>query len=74
MSILSELLKKKNWRIWLKGLLSAAISGGGVGIVSAFTAPQDYSFKHLVLPVLTAAVAGMGLYLRKSPIPELEEL
>ena len=28
MSLVGELLQKKNWRIWLKGLLSAGISGG----------------------------------------------
>ena len=73
MSILTELLKKKNWRIWLKGLLSATISGGATGIVAALSAPQPYGFKNLAVVMLTAGVAGMALYIKKSPMPEWEE-
>ena len=73
MSQLTELLKKKNWRIWLKGLLSAAISGGATGIAGAVTIPQP-SVGNLFWVIITAAVAGMGLYLKKSPMPEWETL
>lgn len=74
MSILTELLKKKNWRIWLKGLLSAAISGGATGIAAALSAPQPYGFKNLAIVMFTAGVAGAALYIKKSPIPEWETL
>ena len=74
MSVFSELLKKKNWRIWLKGLLSAAISGGATGIAAALSAPQPYPFKNLLIVMLTAGVAGGALYIKKSPMPEWETL
>lgn len=73
MSQLTELLKKKNWRIWLKGLASAAISGGATGIVVALSAPQGYGFKNLAVVMLTAGVAGAALYIKQSPMPVWEE-
>ncbi len=72
MSVLSELFKKKNWRIWLKGLLSAAISGGATGIAAALSAPQPYEVKNLMIVMFTAGVAGAALYIKQSPIPEWE--
>ena len=73
MSMLTELLKKKNWRIWMKGLLSAAISGGATGIAAALSAPQGYGFKSLLIVMFTAGTAGAALYITKSPMPEWEE-
>ncbi len=70
MSILSELLKKENWRIWVKGLLSAVISGGATGIVAAMAAPQPYGFENLFIVMLTAGIAGAAMYIKKSPMPE----
>lgn len=73
MSQLSELLKKKNWRVWAKGLLSAAISGGATGIAAALSAPQPYPIKNLLVVMLTAGVAGAALYIKQSPMPDWEE-
>ena len=73
MSMLSELLKKKNWRIWVKGLLSAVISGGATGIAAALSAPQPYGFWNLSIVMFTAGVAGAALYIKQSPMPEWED-
>ena len=72
MSVLSELLKKKNWRIWIKGLISAVVSGGATGVAAALSAPQPYGFKNLFIIMFTAGVAGAALYIKQSPMPVLE--
>ena len=72
MSILSELFKKENWRIWLKGLVSAVISGGATGIAAALSAPQPYGFKNYFIVMFTAGVVGAALYLKQSPMPTEE--
>ena len=69
MSVLSELLKRENWRIWLKGLLSAGISGGATGLAGALTIPNP-SFGNLFWVVVIAGAAGFAMYLKKSPMPE----
>lgn len=70
MSVLSELLKVKSWRIWLKALLSAVISGGASGIAGAITIPGA-TMGSVFWAALVAGVAGAALYLKKSPMPEL---
>ncbi|MCK5613131.1 hypothetical protein KAR91_65260 [Candidatus Pacearchaeota archaeon] len=72
MSILSELLKKRNWRMWLKGLLSATISGGATGIVAVLAAPHP-TFRSVALVMLTAGASGMFMYFKKQPMPEWED-
>lgn len=72
MSQLTELLKKKNWRIWLKALLRAGIGGGAGGIVAALTTAQP-SFRNIFLSGLITAAVGVFHYIEKSPMPEWEE-
>lgn len=72
MSQLTELLKKKNWRIWIKALISAAISGGATGLSAALTTAQ-YTFKNILVATLVAGIAGAALYIKQSPMPILEE-
>jgi len=72
MSDLSELLKVKSWRIWLKALLSATISGVATGFVSTLSTATP-SFKNFFLSGLTAGALGAFLYIKKSPMPEWEE-
>ena len=73
MSQLTELLKKKNWRIWLKALASALISGGATGLSAALTAPYPYSLKNVLAATFVAGVAGAALYIKQSPMPAWEE-
>lgn len=69
MSQLTELLKKENWRIWLKALASALISGGATGLAGAVTIPGA-TLKSVLFAAFVAGVAGAAMYLKKSPMPE----
>lgn len=69
MSVLSELLKKENWRIWLKALLSAFISGGATGL-SAALVTSHYTLKNVLASALVAGIAGAALYIKQSPMPK----
>jgi len=68
-------------RIWLKGILAAAISGAAGGILTGFAAvgidPQHFNlqagmgatFRIGVAAALINAVIGVAAYLQKSPLP-----
>jgi hypothetical protein len=58
--------------IWLKGLLSAVLSGAAVGATAVFVMPitvSTESFKILGYMVLVGAVVGLLNYLKQSPLP-----
>ncbi len=69
-------------RIWLKGILAAAISGAAGGVLTGFAAvgidPQHFNlnagigatFKIAVAAATINAVVGVAAYLQKSPLPE----
>jgi len=68
-------------RVWLKGIVAAAVSGGANGIVTGFAAigidPNHFNLSAGMTHTLTiggasaaiSAVLGVALYLRQSPIP-----
>jgi hypothetical protein len=70
-----------NWKIWMKGIIAAAISGGANGIVTGFAAigidPSHFNLQaglHATLAIggvsaAISAVLGVALYLRQSPLP-----
>jgi hypothetical protein len=70
-----------DWRIWVKGIAAAAISGGANGIVTGFAAigidPNHFNLAsglHDTMAIggvsaAISAVLGVALYLRQSPIP-----
>ncbi len=70
-----------NWKIWMKGIIAAAISGGANGIVTGFAAigidPNHFNLQaglHATLAIggvsaAISAVLGVALYLRQSPLP-----
>jgi hypothetical protein len=58
--------------IWLKGLLSAALSGAAVGATAVLATPITVSmenFKSLGYMVLVGAIVGLLNYLKQSPLP-----
>ena len=69
------------WKIWMKGIVAAAISGGANGIVTGFAAigidPGHFNLEaglHHTLAIggisaAISAVLGVALYLRQSPLP-----
>lgn len=70
-----------NWKVWMKGIVAAAISGGANGIVTGFAAigidPSHFNLQaglHATLAIggvsaAISAILGVALYLRQSPLP-----
>ena len=69
-------------RLWLKGLLAAAISGAAGGVLTGFAAvgidPQHFNLQAGISATLRIAAAaalinaviGVSAYLQKSPLPQ----
>lgn len=69
-------------RVWLKGMVAAAVSGGAGGILTGFAAvgidPQHFNLQAGIgatmriaaAAALINAVIGVAAYLQKSPLPE----
>ena len=58
--------------IWLKGLISAVLSGASIGASSVFILPVEFNSENLSrfgYMVLVGAVVAFLNYLAKSPIP-----
>lgn len=58
--------------IWLKGLLSALISGFASAIVLMVISPSDFNFSDLGKIATVALVSGIisvANYLKQSPLP-----
>ncbi len=70
-----------SWKVWMKGMVAAAVSGGANGIVTGFAAigidPSHFNLEaglHHTLAIggvsaAISAVLGVALYLRQSPLP-----
>ena len=68
-------------RIWLRGILAAAISGASGGVLTGFAAvgidPQHFNFQAGIGSTMRIglaaaainAVIGVAAYLQKSPLP-----
>ena len=68
-------------RIWLKGILAAAVSGAAGGVLTGFAAvgidPQHFNLQAGMgatlrigaAAALINAVIGVAAYLQKSPLP-----
>jgi hypothetical protein len=69
-------------RIWLKGIVAAAISGAAGGVLTGFAAvgidPQHFNLQAGMgatmriagAAALINAVIGVAAYLQKSPLPQ----
>jgi len=70
-----------DWRVWLKGLLAAIISGSANGVVTAYSLlgidSEHFNLNtglHNVLQVagsvaVISGFLGAAMYLRQSPVP-----
>lgn len=58
-------------KVWLKGLIAAAISGVGTGAAAMTIAPGEFAFDYhkLAQIALAGAVVGVVGYLVRSPLP-----
>lgn len=74
-------LELKQFELWIKGVVAAAISGGAGGVLTGFAAvgidPQHFNLQGrtgatlriAVAAALINAVIGVAAYLQKSPLP-----
>jgi Zn-dependent protease len=74
-------LELRQFEIWLKGILAAAISGGAGGVLTGLAAvgidPQHFNLQSgmgatlriAAAAALINAVIGVAAYLQKSPLP-----
>lgn len=61
-------------RLWLKGLLAAAIGGGANAIGVALSGTEHvYTFEELFRMSAIGAVLAVVMYLKKSPLPDIPE-
>ncbi|MGC1483342.1 MAG: hypothetical protein WA789_06070 [Candidatus Acidiferrum sp.] len=75
-------LELKQFELWIKGVVAAAISGGAGGVLTGFAAvgidPQHFNLQSgtgatlriAVAAALINSVIGVAAYLQKSPLPE----
>ena len=63
----------KNWKVWLKGLIAAAIGGAANSITTMVVAPDQFNFQSgidkLASVAAVSALVSMAMYLKASPLP-----
>ncbi len=68
---------KRKMKIWLKGLLSALISGASVSIGAMAAAPQDFNLqsgcKRLLIVAAFSGLVSAANYLKQSPLPGIQK-
>lgn len=64
----------KNWKVWLKGLISAVIGSAANAITLAIVDPMNFNLKeglgNLGMVAIVSAIVAAAMYLKKSPLPE----
>ncbi len=62
-----------NWKLWLKGLISAVIGGAANAITLMILEPATFNFQDggqkLLNFSLVSALISAALYLKQSPLP-----
>ena len=62
-----------NWKLWLKGLISAVIGGAANAITLVIVDPLNYNlqegFQKLATVAIVSAIVAAAMYLKQSPIP-----
>ena len=65
---------KTKLMIWLKGLISATVSGAAASIGTMVAAPTDFNLgaglRRLLTVAVVSGIIGAANYLKQSPIPE----
>lgn len=63
----------QNWKVWLKGLVAAAIGGAANSVALLIVDPMTFNFGEGIGRVktvaLTSALLSVAMYLQKSPLP-----
>lgn len=62
-----------NWKLWLKGLISAAIGAAANSITVIIVDPVNFNLAENASKVgwvaLISAIVAIGMYLKASPLP-----
>lgn len=60
-------------RVWLEGLIAAALGAAGNGITVVLVDPNDFNLDtglaKLTKVVVVSAIMAIGLYLKQKPLP-----
>lgn len=63
----------KKWENWLKGLISALISGSANAVTVVIVAPETFNFQEglnkLIAVIAAGAIIGVANFLKQSPLP-----
>jgi len=63
-----------NWKLWLKGLLSAVIGGAANAVTAMIVDPVAFNIDAGLTKLGTlagiSALVSAAMYLKKSPLPE----
>lgn len=66
-----------NWQLWLKGLISAVISGVATSVTMAIVDPNTFNlqegFNRLATLCAVSGIVSTANYLKKSPLPDTLE-
>jgi len=63
------------WKVWLKGLISAAVGAFATGVSLVIVDPMDYNLadpvatKRLLMVCAVNAIIAVAMYLKRSPLP-----
>jgi hypothetical protein len=68
----------KNFRIWLHGLVAAAVTALSTAATGALALPGDFNFSHdglIKMAKLVAVPTALSVfaYLKKSPLPSITD-
>lgn len=67
-------LSLNDWKVWLKGLIHAGISGGTVAISTMIIAPETFNIHDglgkLFMAAGTSAIVSIAKYLSTKPLPD----
>lgn len=62
-----------DWKVWLKGLISAAIGGGAAAVTTMIVAPETFNLQDGLKKVFAvagvSALVAVANYLKQSPLP-----
>lgn len=67
-----------NWKLWIKGLASAVISGIATSVTMVIVDPATFNlqegFNKLVTLTVVSGIVSAANYLKQSPLPDSETL
>lgn len=62
-----------NWEVWLKGLISAYISGSATAISTMIVAPDKFNLQNglsrLITVSMVSGILSAANFLKQSPLP-----